>query len=233
MKLLTKFLALSTILAVLALPARATVTLTFQAEDLLVGGANTSNVPAGSLVLLVADTTGAGFESLSPGNISTGAQFGLSDNDLVVAQLSISAAGIGNSTHHENVLNSSAAYTLSTAANDTLGDWTAGDALAIYWIPSLNSGATSVGLNVAYGMYTDSIGLNGSQAWITPPSGTANPMFFTTTGVFGSEGATSAASVGYAGFLTSTAAVPEPSTFGLLGGASALALAFVRRRKSG
>ncbi len=178
MRTIFKFLTLSAVLTALALPAHATVTLSIEAEDLLVGGANTSNVPVGSLVLLVADTTGNGFASLAPGNISTGAEFGLSDNDLILAQLAITAPLAFNASHGENVLKSSAAYTLA-------GNWDAGDPLAIYWIPSLNAGATNVGLNVAYGEYTDSSASDGSAAWITPSDGSSITLLFSTTGVFG------------------------------------------------
>jgi hypothetical protein len=220
MRSFIKFLTLPVILAALALPARATITLTFQAEDPLQGGSTSSNVLANSLVLVVAEKAAGGFAPLSYGAIGVGAKIGPAFNDVIVAQLAISSSSFFS--NGENTLDSTAVYTLS-------GDWAAGDPLAIYWIPTLSPGATNVGLDVAYGMYTDQVGLDGSAAWITPASGAAITMLFSTTGVYGNNnGSNAPASAGYSSFDT---VVPEPSDFGLIGGASALALAFYRGRK--
>ena len=221
MRTLLKFLALPTILAALALPARATITLTFQAENIVVGGSGSNNVSAGSLVLVVADTTGSGFASLTSGCITTGSAFGSSNHDLIVAQLAISPPNQFTGT--ENSLDSTAIYTPS-------GAWATNDPLAIYWIPSLNLGATNVGLNVAYGSYTDATGLDGSAPWFTPGPGGFITMLFSTSDDYGDSSAIPPASVGFSSF--NTIAVPEPSTFGLLSGASVLGLAFFRRRKT-
>lgn len=219
MKSLAKIFTLSALLAALAVPAHATVNLTLEAENLLVGGNGSANVNANSLVLLVADTGNNGFSSLAYGNVSIGAKIGPAFDDLIVAQFAISAGSF--LTNNENVLSANPSLAL-------FGDWVGGQQLAIYWIPSLNFGDSNVGLGVAYGMYTDATGVNGSAPWITPADGnTANPMFFSTTGVFSSSHA--ADSAGYASFAT---VVPEPSTFALLSGLATLGFAGWRRRKS-
>jgi hypothetical protein len=221
LKLNQKFFTVAAALSAIVAPAHATITLSFQAQELLQGGVGTNPAPGGSLVLLVADTTGGGFGNLSQGAITVGSIISHTSNDLIVGQFSLTPAS--PFTQNEPVLNASGPFTLS-------GGWAAGDPLAIYWIPSLTSANTTVGGGVAYGEYTDPTGLHGSAAWITPSNGsTANTMLFSTSGVFGTGNV--AASTGYASKLTTSAAVPEPSTFALLGGAMGLTAAALRRRK--
>jgi hypothetical protein len=224
MKLHAKVIALAATLGALFTSAHATITLSFQAQELLQGGVGSNPAAAGSLVLLVADTTGAGFDALDSGPITVGSLIDQAGNDLVVGQFSLSAASIF--TQNEPTLNASQAFTLS-------GNWTAGDPLAIYWIPTLTTASTTVGSGVAYGEYTDITGLNGSAAWITPSNGsTYGPMLFSTSGVFGTGNV--AASTGYASHFTSSqVTVPEPALGALLaGGLGLLAAAITRRRKA-
>ncbi|HVU38539.1 MAG TPA: PEP-CTERM sorting domain-containing protein [Opitutales bacterium] len=227
MKFLSKLLLLPALLAALVVPAHATLTLTFEAENLLQGGNGSLNVAANSLVLVVADTGNNGFSTLGAGNIAVGATIGTGSTDLIVGQLAVSAAGIG--TNGENVLEA----TLNGGPTPYFGSWAAGQPLAIYWIPSLNFGDTNIGNSVAYGMYTnatDHSGTGGSPAWVTPSDGGTQTFFFSTTGVFSTI--TDPASAGYASFSTPSA-VPEPSTFALLGGLTALGVTgFLRRRKT-
>jgi hypothetical protein len=219
-----KTLVLPAILATLTLsvPVHAqTINLLIQAEEILQGGSGSQPAAANSLVLLVADTTGAGFKPLTSGCITTGSEFGPKDNDLIIDQLSIVQ---GNFLFNNEPVLDSAINNISF-----FGAWDANDPLAIYWLPSLTTGASNVGLSVAYGMYTDQVGVDGSAAWITPATGQGAPMFFTTDGHGIGIGSSVPVSTGFSSL--STVAVPEPADFGLLGGASALGLVLLRRRK--
>jgi hypothetical protein len=221
MRINRKLLALSLALAVAVVPARATITLQLEAYQILQGGSSSASAQDGSMVLLVADTTGGGFGALQAGNIAVGSTINSGHNDLVVDQLTITSPIF---TGLQPALYASPLLTL-------FGSWDAGDPLAIYWIPSLTTGDSNVGTSVAYGKYTDATGIDGSAAWITPTNGgTGQPMYFTTQApILGLI--SQPASVGYSS-LSTVAAIPEPSDFGLLGGASVLGLAFLRRRKT-
>jgi hypothetical protein len=216
-----KYLLAAALLAGMSLSAHATITFTTIGGDEIFSDNGVTAAPTNSLVLLVADTTGAGFFNLNAGSaVTVGSTINTAGNDLVVGQLSLFTSGI---------LDYSGTLSLS-------GGWTTGDKLAIYWIPTLTTSSTMVGSGVAYGEYTDGTGVGGSAAWITPADGTtAYPaMYFQTSndGFFAGPPAPGAfaANDGYANKVT---AVPEPSMYALFGGLLALSAAAWRRRKIG
>jgi hypothetical protein len=104
------------------------------------------------------------------------------------------------------------------------GNLTSGDALQLYWFPSLTLNSTSFGSYTPYGTYrTDTISSSSDIAWTLPSDGaTVTLNFFTSsTGVDGAV----ADSFGNASLST----VPEPvTTVALLGGAAGL---FVMHRR--
>jgi hypothetical protein len=118
------------------------------------------------------------------------------------------------------------------------GAWNQGDALRLYWYPTLDLASTAPVVNTPYGTYRDPAAdpgstLDGSDQWVTPANGaTISLKFFTADATFLSPGGTNPASAGIASYLVpfATTAVPEPSSAFLLAGASALLLN--RRRRS-
>ncbi len=223
MKLHPKFIMTAAVLVAIVTPARATITMSVDAEEILQGGLGSNPAAAGSLVLFVADTTGAGFNALQNGPITVGSMIDHAGNDLVVAQFSISAG---------TFLTNNQPFLAGSLNNISLtGGWHTGQPLAIYWIPTLTTANSNVGTGVAYGKYTDPTGLDSSIPWVTPSDpGTYNPMLFSTDGFFGT-GTNAPASTGYSS-LSTVAVVPEPSTFAFLGGVVGLAVSVLYRRKS-
>jgi hypothetical protein len=221
----TPKILLAVALASAALTAHATITFTtIGADELFANASGTIAAPANSLVLLVADTTGGGFGNLDAGNISVGATIDSGGNDLVVGQLSTFTTGI---------LDFSGGFSINTTVSTpTSGIWIAGDALAIYWIPSLTTSSSTVSSDVAYGIYTSAVNStpSGSDAWITPTDGSNYPaIYFESSGdeFFGSDNAP--ADTGDANLLT--AVIPEPADAALLCAGAALGLVWFRRRK--
>jgi hypothetical protein len=217
MRQLLKFLVAAVALILPAFACRADITFsTLGAEDIYNGTSSLSGLaPAGSLVLLVAHESLTGnFGPLYEGNISVGASINPSGQDIVLAQLTLSATA--------GLLNTSVTLSLS-------GNWATGDALAIYWIPSINALDTpNVGATVSYGMYTDASGVGGSEPWVTPVDGsTTDTLYFSTTGVTFTMNAPSG--TGFADFTT-VPAVPEPAAGALAVGALSLGLVIRRRR---
>jgi len=187
------------------------------AEDLYQGNSTLSGLaPGDSIVLLVAHTSLTGnFGPLYAGNISVGSSINPSGQDIVLAQLVLSGTA--------GLLNSSITLSLT-------GNWATGDALAIYWIPSITVLDTpNVGATVSYGMYTDPSGVGSSEPWVTPADGSTYPaMYFSTTGVNFTP-MNAPAGTGFADFTT-IPAVPEPAIGALVGAALAYGLAAGRRR---
>lgn len=106
------------------------------------------------------------------------------------------------------------------------GAWTSGDALRLYWYPTLTIDSSQPSYGDTYGTYTDATGIDGSAPWFTPgASDTISLKFFTTAAVMANPGS-NPASAGNA----SLQVVPEPATF-TLGILSIGILGFVRRRR--
>jgi hypothetical protein len=165
----------------------------------------------GGLILLVASTTDSIFSSPLPdASISVGSLFG--GDDQIVGMFEISQANSGIVGGYGSLL--SINYS---------GNLSAGDALQLYWFPSLTLNSTSFGSYTAYGTYrTDNVTSDSDIGWALPSDGTTVTLnFFTSSSGLGSE----ANALGNASLST----VPEPATtVALLGGAAGL---FVMHRR--
>jgi hypothetical protein len=132
--------------------------------------------PTNSIAVLVADTTGGGFVTyvdpyspLTTGSYLTGDKSG----NLIVARWDLNSLG-----------KSGQVLGYATA---TLGPGLApGRALALYWFPTRSAAATIVGYS-AYGMYTRSTGVDGSDPWVVPSDGSIVQLNFYTTARGGSN----------------------------------------------
>lgn len=160
---------------------------------------NGNPLPDSSLVMLVVSTMDGTFSPMTPGNVPLGSY--LSADDVVVYLTDLSASGI------PGVLD---ATTPGLFLEDVVG-WDQGDPLAIYWFPGATLDSLEIDPMASYGMYTDSVGHDGSDLWITPLDGTSgwNLLFFTQDGVDYSPGA-EAFNPAEAG-LASLSAAPEPT----------------------
>lgn len=169
--------ALAVVIAsLLASGAQADVGLIVSAANLQ--DENGALAPTGSIAILVADTAGDGFATallptspLSPGSFLIG--FDKPTNDVVIARWDLSSLNISGQLL--NMTNVSLGGPLAT-----------GRPLALYWFPSLTPASTNVGLT-AFGFYTDSAGVDGSDPWVLPTDGTLVQLNFYTAGRGGSN----------------------------------------------
>ena len=146
--------------------ARATVSFDVAADRL--DDINGSPVPAGALVLLVADTDGDGLGQVTAGEVSLRSFLdGASGDDLIVYRSDLSALGIGGS------------YGVSTGGLELggagTGQWSQGDALYLVWFPSLSLSSGSVSPGEAYGAralgVTPVDGANEAFVYVAPING--------------------------------------------------------------
>ena len=197
-------------LALASTSALATTNLTLFGGTLRDGAGNA--MADGGLVLLVASTTDSIFSSPLPdATISVGSLFG--GDDQIVGLFEVSSLNSGITGGYGTMLNIN--YS---------GNLTSGDALQLYWFPSLTLNSTSFGSYTPYGTFrTDSIASDSDIAWTLPSDGaTVTLNFFTASSGLGSE----ADSLGNATLST----VPEPAmTVVLLGGAAGLFVVHRRR----
>ena len=195
-----------TVLAIL--PAKADVTINLGVSKLYKAD-GTTLVPDGALIQLVASTTDTTFTA------PTAASFtGNSSDDVVLASFSLDSSTYGPGSFIKAL-----PVTLS-------GNLTTGDQLILRWFPTLTTLSSSPGAGTIFGQYRTDATLDGSEgAWVLPADGTPYSLVFQTI----SAGGSVANSAGAASLVT---AVPEPSSYGLLG-AAALAGVVVRRRRRG
>ena len=129
------------------------VTINFGGTNFLDGSSTT--VPDGRLVLLLANTGGAGFAQLQAGSLNVGSI--LNGTYQVLARAAVDN-GIGTTGSANNIQLGGATFpNLST-----------GDQLAVVWFPTLSAASDfSVISGASYGLYT----VNSSSAWEVPAAG--------------------------------------------------------------
>ncbi len=146
--------------------ARATVSFDVAADRL--DNINGSPVPAGALVLLVADTDGDGLEQAVAGGVSLRSFLdGASGDDLIVYRSDLSALGISGSFGV-----STGGLELDGAGG---GRWSEGDALYLVWFPNLSLSSGSLPPGEAYGAkplgVTPVDGSNEALVYVAPING--------------------------------------------------------------
>jgi len=239
MKTTNKVLALSLLLAATSQAATTisgVVGTSFKAAD------GTTNITTGSLVMLIADTSGNGFLDLaSPGAIQAGLS-GRSGNTITVAQAGLSAGLLfgGDTIVTTSLSGSGSIGGILTGVDIT--SYT-GKNFAIVWFNATPAALATSLAGQAFGMLRLS-------DWVLPASGATFAVSSTDTGgattYYSSSASATATQIG-SGFFTgsgtaadtgstavraatfSIAGVPEPST-ALLGSISILGL--LRRRRN-
>ena len=155
------------------------------------------------VLVLVADTSGDGFQGPSSTSFVSG-------DDHMIGMWDIAAGG-GNTP---------GAFQGTTGAVSFSGDWGEGDPLAIYWFPTLSLPSEAPGEAVPYGMYANGT-MDGTDPWTTPADGTSgHRLIFLTTDADNllPGGGSSDSADGLASNVTSGTAPADPS--GVAGEAS-------------
>jgi len=127
------------------------------------------------LVLLVADTGNDGFSGLQAGAPLTVNSF-LAGDDLILFK--------------GNLLGGDLGYFIGSASSIPLsGNLGAGDAVKLYWFPTLTVSSSTTTEGDPYGSYRSTTGLDGSAPWVVPSDGaTVDLNFFTTGNTYGEPG---------------------------------------------
>jgi hypothetical protein len=170
-------------------------------------------LPAGSLVLLIADTNNNGFGSLLPSTLAAG--------DYVNGDDQILYRG-------EVMIDGGLSITLFGGTPVPLGEGQfsnlqTGDALSIVWFPDLDSTSNSVAAGASYGQFTTTNPQNGSSMWSVPNAGSSIDLKFLTQATGGAYSEMTA----YAGLVV----VPEPRDWALSAVGLIFILTVLRRRE--
>lgn len=190
--------ALLALLPLLAIAARAqTVTISFGAGTLYDGSG--TMVPAGALVLLVADTHQNDFAAFTAGSsLSVGSYLNGDDQILGRAFADSEATAAASFT------------SIPLANNPSPGPFTSlttGDRLALVWFPQLNVSSLVLGNGDAYGLISSRSTSDDGDPWTVPGAGGTIMINFLTLFAGGEHPETD----GYAPLT----AIPEPATFAL------------------
>lgn len=201
---------LAAIFAALALTAisQANVTINFAGGEFLDSGGNP--MTDGGLIILLATGVDGSFAPptatafVDPSDISLGS-FAINHLDLAAGLIANPTPPLSNG--------------LAT-----------GQQIMVRWFPTLTTAATTPGAGTSYGQYTYTIANTDSTAadWMIPGDGvTVDPTFLTT-----SLGGSLPNNAGLATLQIpgGVSAIPEPSTYALLGGLATLGLVAFRRR---
>ncbi len=179
-------------------------------------------IPVGSLVLLIASSTDAGFTSPLVANGSNSTALGSSGSFLSGDEIVLFRSAVTNTGYTQ--------FSTGGIEQTLFPNWSLSDPLALVWFPTLTLGSpTTLVAGTSYGFYTNASAIDGSTAWITPsaPASSVPLAFYTTDGgdLGPGSNAVSAASA------TQTVAAPEP-TSALLLSVGLVSLAARRRRQA-
>jgi hypothetical protein len=155
---------LTVVVATIIPAARADVGLIVSAANLQDENGNLECVDR--VAVLVADTQGTGFPTtLQPtGALIPGSY--LAPGILVLGNWDLSSLN-------------TAGQLLNTTNCVLSGALAAGQNLALYWFPERGSADTIAGYSYShYGIYTDSVGINGSAPWVVPSDGSVVQLNF-------------------------------------------------------
>ncbi|MBS0630912.1 MAG: PEP-CTERM sorting domain-containing protein [Verrucomicrobia bacterium] len=181
-------------------------------------GRSGTALPAGNLVLLIADTSHNGFgQFLSGSSLSTGSY--LNGDDQILG-LTFTDSDSSASDYFSNI---------PLASNPTPGAFTqltSGDPLAIVWFDSLTASATVLSPGDYYGLFANGVSPTDGDPWVVPASSGSAIISFVTQGF--DETGTHAESEGYASL--SVAPIPEPATAAAFAGLLGLGFVVWRRR---
>ena len=204
------------LLALSCVCARATVSFNISATELRTAD-GASLMSLSGLVLLVADTSNDGFSGLTAGAPLTVNSF-LSGDDLILFRGDLfveSVPGLFTGTVNFPL----GGHNLGT-----------GDAVKLYWFPTLTLSSTTAAEGTTYGSYRSATGLDGSAPWVVPNDGSsAVELKFFTTGnnqgePFGGGPASNDPVLGWA----SQTVAPVPEASNLITAALALGLCALR-----
>jgi hypothetical protein len=169
-------------------------------------------IPEGTgLFLLVADTLGNGFGQPTSSSFVSG-------DDIQLAEWT---ATVDPNLPDGVLFTSTGPLSFSL---DPAGNWGEGDPVGLYWFPTLNPSSGSPGEGTEYGFYTDPVGRDNGDVWVTPPDSQVQDRiwFLTTDSGFGTNPPEVASAT-----LT---VVPEPSTYAAAAGLLCLGWAAYSRR---
>jgi len=216
-------LRLCLLTTVLVVPSVSWAVVTINFAGGVFSDSNGNPLPDGSLVMLLASGNDGVFSAPSASAFVTG-------DDVLLGAFSTNSVDLGS----KGGLVASIAVALDAGL-------TADETIAVRWFPGLTTAAGAPGAGASYGQYSYTTADTNSTAadWAIPSDGNVVSPDFVTASIGGSLSNI----VGEATFTVATGtggsgsggggtggAIPEPSTYALLGGLAALALVTYRRR---